>query len=107
MLPLGGWGAQAAEPNLVPNLSRSIIDHFLAGRIDAMGEAYKQVLRIWMALAPAQAESQDATKAVLNSLGLPGGYPRPPRARVAEATLAKVRESLDALHVWDLEKAAA
>ena len=37
---------------------------------------------------------------------LPGGYPRPPRARVAEETLQKVRQALEALNVWDLEKAA-
>jgi 4-hydroxy-tetrahydrodipicolinate synthase len=105
-LPMGGWGCQAAEPNLVPNLCRSIIDHFLARRVDDMGEAYKNMLRIWAALAPAQAESQDATKAVLRGLGLPGGYPRPPRAQVAEETLQKVRQSLEALHIWDLEQAA-
>jgi 4-hydroxy-tetrahydrodipicolinate synthase len=107
MLPIGGWGCQAAEPNLVPNLCRSIIDHFLEGRIHEMGEAYKNMLRIWSALAPAQAESQDATKAVLRGMGLPGGYPRPPRALVAEGTLQKVRGSLEALRMWDLENAAA
>jgi 4-hydroxy-tetrahydrodipicolinate synthase len=103
MLPIGGWGCQAAEPNLVPNLSRSVIDHFLAGRVKEMGEAYKNLIRIWAALAPAQAESQDATKAVLRGMGLPGGYPRPPRALVSEEALAKVRQDLEALHIWELE----
>lgn len=103
MLPIGGWGCQAAEPNLVPNLARSIIDHFLAGRIREMGDAYRNLVRIWAALEPAQAESQDATKAVLRGMGLPGGYPRPPRALVSEDTLAKVRQSLEALHIWELE----
>jgi 4-hydroxy-tetrahydrodipicolinate synthase len=108
LLPMGGWGCQAAEPNLVPNLCRSIIDHFLAGRVKEMGDAYRNVLRLWMALEPAQAESQDATKAVvLMGMGLPGGYPRPPRALVTEATLTRVRESLEALHFRELEAAAA
>ena len=102
-LPLGGWGCQAAEPNIVPNLARSIIDLFLVGKTQEMGEAYKNLLRIWAALEPAQAESQDATKAVLRVLGLPGGYPRPPRAPVAEATLQRVRQSLEALGIWELE----
>lgn len=106
ILPMGGWGCQAAEPNLVPNLCRSIIDHFLAGRVREMGETYANMLRIWAALAPAQAESQDATNAVMRGIGLAGGYARPPRAQVAEATLARVRQTLDALHMWDLEKAA-
>jgi 4-hydroxy-tetrahydrodipicolinate synthase len=103
MLPLGGWGCQAAEPNLVPNLARSIIDRFLEGKAQEMGDAYKSLLRLWAALEPAQAESQDATKAVLRVLGLPGGYPRPPRAPVAEATLQRVRQSLEALGIWELE----
>jgi 4-hydroxy-tetrahydrodipicolinate synthase len=103
MLPLGGWGCQAAEPNLVPNLCRSIVDHFLAGRIEQMGATYKNMVRIWDALEPAQAESQDAIKAVLREMGLPGGYPRPPRARVSEATLKRVRQSLETLHIWELE----
>jgi 4-hydroxy-tetrahydrodipicolinate synthase len=107
MLPLGGWGAQAAEPNLVPNLSRSIIDHFLAGRVKEMGDTYKQLLRIWGAVALAEAESQDGRKAVLRAMGLPGGYSRPPRAEVSEATLDKVRKNLEALHIWDLEKTAS
>jgi 4-hydroxy-tetrahydrodipicolinate synthase len=106
-LPLGGWGCQAAEPNMVPNLTRSIIDLFLNGGTQEMGEAYKNVLRLWAALEPAQAESQDATKAVLRALGLPGGYPRPPRAPVAETTLQRVRESLEALGIWELEGVSA
>ena len=106
-LPLGGWGCQAAEPNLVPNLARSIIDRFLEGKALDMGDAYKSVLRLWAALEPAQAKSQDATKAVLRALGLPGGYPRPPRAPVAEVTLQQVRQNLEALGIWELEGAPA
>jgi len=106
-LPLGGWGCQAAEPNIVPNLARSIIDRFLEGKVREMGDAYKSVLRLWAALEPAQAESQDATKAVLRELGLPGGYPRPPRAQVADETLRQVRQSLESLGIWELEGVSA
>lgn len=102
-LPLGGWGCQAAEPNIFPNLAQSIIDRFLEGKVLEMGDAYKSVLRLWAALEPAQAESQDATKAVLRVLGLPGGYPRPPRAQVAEVTLQRVRQNLESLGIWELE----
>jgi len=102
-LPLGGWGCQAAEPNLVPKLCQSVIDHFLSGDIGKMGAAYAQVLQVWSALAPAQAQSQDATKAVLRAMGLPGGYTRPPRAPVDEAALAQVLENLKALHIPEIE----
>ncbi len=105
-LALGAWGCQAAEPNLVPKLCQAIIDHFIAGDIGKMGEAYARVLTVWDTLAPAQAQSQDATKAVMRAMGLPGGYTRRPRAPVDEAALAKVRESIQALHVPELEEAA-
>jgi 4-hydroxy-tetrahydrodipicolinate synthase len=106
-LPLGGWGCQAAEPNLVPNLCRSIIDHFVAGRISDMGDAYRNVVRLWAELEPAQKESQDAPKAVLRALGLPGGFPRPPRAPVAEETLQRIRQRLEELGIWKLESEQA
>jgi 4-hydroxy-tetrahydrodipicolinate synthase len=107
MLSLGGWGAQAAEPNLVPNLCRSIVDHFVAGQVAEAGAAYKSMLRLWAAVEPLRAQSQDATKAVLRGLGLPSGYSRPPRAPVSEQTLEEVRQRLEALQIWELESAAS
>lgn len=99
-LALGGWGCLAREPNLYPKLCRSIVAHFLAGRQQEMGDAYKQVIRLWDAMAPAWVESTEVTKAVMRTLGLPGGHPRAP---VAEATLQRIRRRLEELNVRELE----
>jgi 4-hydroxy-tetrahydrodipicolinate synthase len=103
MLPMGGWGCQAATPNVIPNLCRSIIDHFLAGDMKKMGEAYANMLKIWDCLKPAWAESLDTTKEVLRGLGFPVGYPRLPRTGVSQATLDKVVKDMETLHFWEIE----
>lgn len=104
VLALGGWGCQAAEPNLVPKLFGSIITHFQAGRVKEMGAAYEKVLNLWSALAPAQAESQDATKNVLRGLGLPGGWTRPPRLNVKEETVQKVVAALEKMGIREADE---
>jgi dihydrodipicolinate synthase/N-acetylneuraminate lyase len=44
-----------------------------------------------------------ATKAVLNRLGLPGGYPRRPQLPIGEATVDELMTILEDLRLGDLE----
>jgi len=44
-----------------------------------------------------------ATKAVLNDLGLPGGYPRKPQLPVSKETLLRVRAVVDELGLAEIE----
>ena len=44
-----------------------------------------------------------ATKAVLNRLGLPGGYPRKPQLPVADATVDELMTVIDKLQLAELE----
>jgi hypothetical protein len=44
-----------------------------------------------------------ATKAVLNRLGLPGGYPRKPQLPVAGETIDALMTMIDDLRIGDLE----
>jgi hypothetical protein len=44
-----------------------------------------------------------ATKAVLNRLGLPGGYPRKPQLPVADATVHELMTLIEDLGLGELE----
>ncbi len=102
-LPLGTWGCQATEPNIAPNLCRSIVDHYLAGDIEKAGEAYANALRVWTAMTLAARVSADTGKATLKALGLPGGVPRPPRVFADDGTIAQIRKELEAMNLYELE----
>lgn len=82
-LPIGGWGAQAAEPNYAPKLCQSIIDYYLAGDMEKAGQQYRLMLRMSEALAvPAPygvpSSPSRTVKTGLKALGLPGGPARRP-----------------------------
>jgi hypothetical protein len=44
-----------------------------------------------------------ATKAVLNALGLPGGFPRPPQLPVSEATVSTLLDVVGNLGIGTIE----
>ena len=106
-LPLGGWGAQATEPNQVPNLCRLIVDRFWAGDIAGAGEAYATVLRINDIIGWGRQVSADGPKAGMKALGLDVGPPRPPRVAVDDATIEKMRIAIEALNIADIEQKAS
>ena len=106
-LPLGSWGAQVSEPNQVPNLCRSIIDHYLAGDLEKANEAYKNVLRVGTVIGMGRKVSSDGPKAALKALGHDVGNPRPPRVPVDDPTIEQMRQTFKKLGTAGLEAAAA
>jgi 4-hydroxy-tetrahydrodipicolinate synthase len=80
VLALGGNGFLTSEANLAPKLTQSVIDHWIAGNFAAAHDAFAKVLRLYGAMAAVGGVS--GTKAALNQLGLPGGFPRKPRLPV-------------------------
>lgn len=90
-LALGANGFLTSEGNLAPKLTQSVIDRWVAGDLAGAADRFARVLRLYADLATVGGVS--GTKAALNQLGLPGGYPRKPRLPVPpewEARLARI-----------------
>ncbi len=102
-LSMGAWGVQITEPNQVPNLCQSVIDHYLAGDLQKAAEAYANVLRVGTIIGMGRQVSADGPKGALKALGLPGGPPRPPRVPVDEGTIEKMRQAFKDMNVFELE----
>ncbi len=86
-LALGGQGYLCSEGNLAPRLCVSVIDHYKNGELDEMMGAFSKVVRLSTGLYGNGGIR--VTKAVLNTLGLPGGYPRKPRLPVTDDRLTR------------------
>jgi 4-hydroxy-tetrahydrodipicolinate synthase len=86
-LAFGGQGYLCSEGNLAPKLCVSVIDHYKVGNLDAMMDAFSKVVRLSTGLYGNGGIR--VTKAVLNQLGLPGGYPRKPRLPVTDERLTR------------------
>jgi 4-hydroxy-tetrahydrodipicolinate synthase len=82
-MALGATGYLTSEANLSPALCRRVVDAFSAGDLPSAAASYAAVVRLSTLLYGAGGIR--ATKAVLNALGLPGGYPRPPQLPVSPA----------------------
>jgi 4-hydroxy-tetrahydrodipicolinate synthase len=106
LLPLGGWGCVSAHANIIPNLCRSMVEHFVAGRITEAGEAFMQVQRLSAEVDALKLESGDALKGTMRALGLPSGYSRPPRQRLSEESVESVRRRFEQLDWLRLENGA-
>jgi len=100
-LILGANGFLSSEANLVPNLCQSIVEHYRARRFEQAHAAYAQVLRLFSAQRALGGVT--CTKAALNLLGLPGGYPRKPRLPATEQEAQRVAQMLAALDIARLE----
>jgi 4-hydroxy-tetrahydrodipicolinate synthase len=100
-LSLGAQGFLSSEANLAPHLCMSVLDHYEAGDAAAMTSAFGKVLRLSQALY--SRGGIRATKAVLNDLGLPGGYPRKPQLPLSPATLRQLRKAVDDLGIAAIE----
>ncbi len=95
-LAFGAHGFLSSEGNLAPRLCMSVIDAFKAGDTEALFHRWGQVMRLFPALYGNGGIR--VTKAVLNQVGLAGGYPRRPRLPVTDERLTRalaVVESLD------------
>ncbi|CAB4763174.1 MAG: hypothetical protein F2754_16930 [Actinobacteria bacterium] len=100
-LALGANGFLTSEANLAPKLTQSVIDRWSAGDLHGAADAFARVLRLYAAMAAVGGVS--GTKAALNQLGLPGGYPRKPRLAVPPEWDERIRELLVAHDIRSLE----
>jgi 4-hydroxy-tetrahydrodipicolinate synthase len=101
-LALGANGFLSSEANLAPHLCQSVITAYEAGDA-AVFPAFARLARLSMALYGRGGIR--ATKAVLNRLGLPGGYPRRPQLPVTDAVVDELMTiigdlGLEALEGW-------
>ena len=99
-LAMGGNGYLCSEGNLAPKLCVSAIEHYTRGDLAATMDAFGKIVRLSQTLYGAGGIRM--TKAVLNSLGLPGGYPRKPRLPVADDKLAQVLKVVRSLEIPEL-----
>lgn len=100
-LSLGGNGFLSSEANLAPHLCASVTNAFDAGDQATVFDAFGKVVRLSDALY--RNGGIRVTKAVLNSLGLPGGFPRKPQLPVSEQVLAATRAAVDRLELGAIE----
>jgi 4-hydroxy-tetrahydrodipicolinate synthase len=98
---LGANGFLSSEANLAPRLCNSVIAAYEQGNGDELFRAFGRLARLSMALY--SRGGIRATKAVLNRLGLPGGYPRKPQLPVAEETVDALMTTIAELEIGDLE----
>lgn len=92
VLALGGNGFLTSEANLAPKLVQSVIDRWVAGDLAGAADRFARVLRLYAAMAGVGGVS--GTKAALNQLGLPGGFPRRPRLPVPPEWDAQIERIL-------------
>lgn len=105
-LSFGGNGFLASEGNLAPHLCKRVADTFTANDLAGCTDAFSRVVKLSTGLYGLGGIR--VTKAVLNRLGLPGGYPRKPRLIATEAELAQAMQIVRELDIarfetWDLK----
>jgi 4-hydroxy-tetrahydrodipicolinate synthase len=98
---LGANGFLTSEANLAPRLCSSVIAAYERGDADELFLAFGNVARLSIALYGAGGIR--ATKAVLNRLGLPGGYPRKPQLPVTDATVDELMHVIEDLGIGEIE----
>jgi 4-hydroxy-tetrahydrodipicolinate synthase len=86
-MALGGQGYLSSEGNLAPKLCMAVIAAAKAGDNTLYLELWGKLMRLFMALYGNGGIR--VTKAVLNEVGLAGGYPRKPRLPVEPDALAR------------------
>lgn len=100
-LSLGATGYLSSEGNLAPRLCVGVIRAYREDRARQMGDLYGSLLRLSATLYAAGGIR--ATKAVLNALGLPGGYPRLPQLPVPESMVPPLLEAIEQLGIGAIE----
>jgi 4-hydroxy-tetrahydrodipicolinate synthase len=98
---LGAHGFLSSEANLAPHLCNAVIAAYERGAGDELLGAFGKLARLSMALYGNGGIR--ATKAVLNRLGLSGGYPRKPQLPVADATVDVLMNVIGDLGLGELE----
>ena len=100
-LALGATGYLSSEGNLAPNLCVGVIEAFRRNDARLMGERFGALLRLSNGLYGAGGIR--ATKAVLNALGLPGGFPRLPQLPLPAASVLPLLDLIDRLGIRSIE----
>jgi 4-hydroxy-tetrahydrodipicolinate synthase len=101
-LSFGGQGFLCSEGNLAPHLCVSVIEHYKAGNLNAMMDAFSKVVRLSTSLYGNGGIR--VTKAVLSHYGLPGGYPRKPRLPVTDDRLTRSLALVESMKLGPVER---
>ncbi len=96
-LSLGGHGFLSSEANLAPTLCSTVITSFEHGDVPATFDAFGAVVRLSDLLY--RNGGIRMTKALLNRLGLPGGFPRKPQLPATGERTANVIAELERLDI--------
>ena len=100
-LGLGAKGFLSSEANLAPRLCNAVIAAYERAAGGELFDAFGKLARLSMALY--DNGGIRATKAVLNRLGLPGGYPRKPQLPVDSAAVDALMTVIEDLGIGRLE----
>jgi 4-hydroxy-tetrahydrodipicolinate synthase len=99
---MGGQGYLSSEGNLAPNLCVRVVDCYAKGDMQGMMNAFGKLIRLFTALYGNGGIR--ATKAVLNHLGMAGGYPRKPRLPIKQDALNRALKVVEQLGIAEIEK---
>jgi 4-hydroxy-tetrahydrodipicolinate synthase len=100
-LSLGATGFLSSEGNLAPHLCVGVIDAYEDNDAGSMTDLFGTLLRLSASFYGSGGIR--ATKAVLNALGLPGGFPRPPQLPISEATVSALLDVVGKLGIGTIE----
>jgi 4-hydroxy-tetrahydrodipicolinate synthase len=101
VLALGGHGFLSSEGNLAPKLCMGVIEAARTGDNVRFLALWGKLMRLFMALYGNGGIR--VTKAVLNQLGLAGGYPRKPRLPVDADALGRAMAVVKAEGIAEIE----
>jgi 4-hydroxy-tetrahydrodipicolinate synthase len=101
ILALGGNGYLSSEANVVPRIAHAVTARYDQGDFAAAAAAFATVTRLQAGLR--KHGPIVGTKAALNILGLPGGYPRRPRLPVSDVAVSEIAQLLEKLDIRALE----
>ena len=98
---LGGHGYLSSEGNLAPKLCLSVIEAWQRGDAAALLSAHGKLMRLFMALYGNGGIR--VTKAVLEKVGLAGGYPRLPRVLAEDDQIARAMAVVEGIGLAEIE----
>lgn len=100
-LSLGATGYLSSEGNLAPHLCVGVIEAYRDNDAGRMSQLFGTLLRLSATFYGAGGIR--ATKAALNALGLPGGYPRPPQLPVPDSVVPGLLGAIEHLGIAAIE----
>jgi 4-hydroxy-tetrahydrodipicolinate synthase len=100
-LALGASGFISSEANLAPHLASSVVEHFCSGSNPLLTQQFGRLLRLSGIIERGGGIS--ATKALMNTFGFPGGFPRPPREPLADSECQRMAVEIRTLGIDELQ----